>query len=388
MNPVDLLLLGLLIGAVLGGLRAGFVHRVLAWSGLAVGVLLATRSVPLALRIVDGGEPHMRLAVGVMMLLLTVVGCSVLFSSVGRRARARVDAGSLSGLDRAAGAIAGVLAVVTAVWFLLPAAAHVPGGVARAVRGSTVVAAIDAVTPAPPDAAASVRSLVDASRFPTVLADLAPTPIVGSPPPEVPVADEVVARATASTVNVEAVGCGRRYEGSGVTLEPGVVVTNAHVVAGADEVRVRRPGERTTRGATVVVFDPDLDLAVLEVVDLGQAPLRLANAGRGDQAVVIGYPGGLDTPRVAPARVEQRRRALGRDIYGQGTTQREVLFLAAELRQGDSGSPVVDTEGRVVGIVFAISPDVATTAYALDVPEVEAILAAPRADVGTGNCIG
>jgi S1-C subfamily serine protease len=385
-NPVDLLLLGLLVLAVVGGVRAGFVHRLFTWTGLAIGVVLATQTVPFALSAVEAGDAAVRLFVGVLVLALTVAVCSVLFQSVGVRARARVEATSLSGLDRVVGGVAGAAAVVAVVWFLLPAAADVPGGVARAVRTSTIVTAIDRVTPEPPDAARTVRALIDQSRFPTVLADLGPTPVTGPPPDQIPVAAEVVDRATLATVNVEATGCGRRFEGSGVVLGPGVVITNAHVIAGADSVRVRRT-DGAVLDAVTVAFDPDRDLARLEVAGMDRDPLRLAPIEPDDQGVVIGYPGGQDVARVAPVRIEQRRTATGRDIYGQGATQREVLFLAAELQQGDSGSPVVDVEGRVTGIVFAISPDVRTTAYALDLPEVEAILDAPADPGETGRCI-
>jgi S1-C subfamily serine protease len=139
--------------------------------------------------------------------------------------------------------------------------------------------------------------------------------------------------------------------------------------------------------ATVVVFDPDRDLAVLEVQDLPQEPLERATADVGTVGVVIGYPGGQDVPRVAPIEVREKRTALGRDIYGRDRTEREVLFLAADLRQGDSGSPVINADGRVVGVTFAISPDRATSAFALDRTELEAVLGADRDPGNTGPCI-
>jgi S1-C subfamily serine protease len=107
----------------------------------------------------------------------------------------------------------------------------------------------------------------------------------------------------------------------------------------------------------------------------------------GDPGVVIGYPGGQDTPRVAPAEIRDRRTAIGRDIYGRERTERRVLFLAAELQQGDSGSPLIDTSGRVAGVVFAISPDQATTSFALDLEELDAVLDGPRDRGETGPCI-
>ena len=385
-NLLDLALVVLLIVAVLGGYRVGFVARVATWLGLAAGVFLSTRTVPLALELLTGGEPQLRLVLGVLVLGATVSLTSALFRAIGGRARRSIDATVLSTVDRGAGALAGGLAVVAVIWFLLPAAAEVPGVVAREVRGSNVVGVIAEVTPQPPDAVRALRVLVDSSRFPEVFAEFQPTPVTGPPPEDIPVDGSIVDRATAATVNVSANGCGRRYEGSGVTIAPGTVVTNAHVVAGASDVTVTRPdGER--REAVVVVFDPRRDLAVLEVADLGQTPLALADIDVGADGVSIGYPGGQATPRVAPLRVDDRRTALGRDIYGQAPTEREVLFLSASLQQGDSGSPVVASDGSVGGIVFAISPDQPTTAYALDLTEVEAVLGAPRNAGATGTCI-
>lgn len=385
-NIFDLLLLVLLVASILGGLRVGLVARLATWFGLAVGVLVATWSVPMSLGLVSAEEPALRLLVGLVVLALTVSVVTTLFQIVGTGARRRLARTPLSGVDRVAGAVAGVIALGVVVWFLIPAAADVPGAVARQVRTSSLVGALRAAAPPPPDAARAVRSLIDQSRFPEVFADLSPAPRIGPPPEDVEVPVEVVTRATASTVNVEAEGCARRYEGSGFAVATDTVVTNAHVVAGAEQVQVRRP-DGAVRDATVVVYDPARDLALLTAAELGQEPLPLAATSAGSDAVVIGYPGGQDTPRPTAARVEDRRTALGRDVYGAERTERRVLFLSATLQQGDSGSPVVGVDGTVGGVVFAVSPDQDTTAYALDLDELEAVLDAPRVPGETGPCI-
>ena len=386
MNILDVLLVLLVLVAIGGGLRLGLVARAASWLGLAVGVALATWTVPTALSFVESGEAGLRLFVGLVVLAITVTVVASLFQAVGLRARRTIAATPLSGLDRILGAIAGAIAMVAVVWFLLPAAGQVPGEVSRQVRSSTFAAAIERATPEPPDAVRALRNLVDTSRFPEVFADLQPAPVTGPPPEEIPVPQEVVDQATAATVNVEADGCNRRYEGSGFAIAQDTVVTNAHVVAGADEVQLKRP-DGEVRAATVVVFDPDRDLAVLQVDGLGQQPLETAEAEVGSDGAVIGYPGGQDTPRVAPTRVDDERTAVGRDIYGRDRTEREVLFLSSALQQGDSGSPVIDRDGRVNGVVFAISPDNPTAAFALALSELEAVLAAPRDPGETGPCI-
>jgi S1-C subfamily serine protease len=385
-NLLDLALLLLVVVAIAGGLRLGFVARAASWVGLAVGVALATWTVPTALVLVEGGEPGVRLFTGLVVLAVTVTVVASLFQAVGLRARRSIATSPLSGLDRAAGAVAGAAAVVALVWFLLPAASEVPGEISRQVRTSAIAEAVERSTPDPPDAVRALRNLVDTSRFPEVFADLTPAPVSGPPPEEIPVDQAIVDRATASTVNVEADGCGRRYEGSGFAVATDTIVTNAHVVAGAESLQVKRP-DGAVREAIVVAFDGDRDLAILEVPDLGQEPLELTEPEVGANGIVIGYPGGQDVPRVAPARIDDRRSAIGRDIYGRERTQREVLFLSADLQQGDSGSPVIDTEGRVTGVVFAISPDQPTSSFALDLSELQAILDAERVPGDSGRCI-
>jgi S1-C subfamily serine protease len=385
-NTLDVGLALVLVVAVLGGLRVGFVARALTWIGLAAGALAASFTVPLVLGILEAERANIRFFAGVGILALTVAVCTSVFQSVGTRLRAGMGTSPLSRVDRALGGLAGAVMVVGLVWFLLPTAAGAPGALSEQVSTSRSVAWVETATPPPPAAAQDLRALLDSSRFPEVWDDLRRTTETGPPPEDILVDGAVVARATASTVHVESRGCGRRYDGSGVTVQPGLVVTNAHVVAGADEVHLQRPdGERVP--ATVVRFDPGRDLALLAADQLGQEPLALAEIALGAEGVSIGYPGGQSAPRVAPLRVDDRRVASGTDIYGEQTTEREVLFLSAQLRQGDSGSPVLDDQGRVGGIVFAISPDQDTSAYALDLAEIEELLAAPRVANDVGRCL-
>jgi S1-C subfamily serine protease len=385
-NALDVGLGLLLVVAVAGGFRVGFVARALTWIGLVAGALAASFTVPLVLGLLEAEQANLRFMAGIGVLALTVAVCTAVFQTVGARLRAGMGTSPLSHIDRVLGGLAGAALVVAMVWFLLPSAIQAPGTLAEQARTSGSLMLVETFAPPPPAASENLRALLDSSRFPEVWEDLRPTTETGPPPEDVPVDPATVARATASTVHVESRGCGRRYDGSGVTVQPGLVVTNAHVVAGADEVQLLRPdGERVA--ATVVRFDPGRDLALLAADGLGQEPLVLAEIATGSEGISIGYPGGQSQPRVAPLRVEDRRVASGQDIYGEQTTEREVLFLASQLRQGDSGSPVLDDQGRVGGIVFAISPDRDNVAYALDLSEVEALLAAPRVPDDAGRCL-
>jgi S1-C subfamily serine protease len=209
---------------------------------------------------------------------------------------------------------------------------------------------------------------------------------VGPPPEDVPVAAAVVARAVASTSNIEADGCGGRHEGSGFAVADDLVATNAHVVAGADRVRARLPNGKLLR-ATIVAFDERRDLALLSVPGLGQQPLAIGEAKEGEGGAVLGYPGGQDTVRVAPAIIRDEAPTIGRDIYGRSRTERQVLYLASQLQPGDSGSALINGSGQVVGVAFAIAPDRPGTSYAVDDSELRAMLGVPRAPGAGGPCI-
>ena len=302
--------------------------------------------------------------------------------------RALLRLGPLSLVDRAAGAVASGIAAVLLAWLLLPAAAAVPGRVSTEVRVSAVLGAVDAALPPQPDVTRSLRALVGLAGFPEPFVDLAPTPAPDAPPPD---AGELAggpaeAAGLAASTWVHSVGCGRLQTGSGFAIDDELIVTNAHVVAGGRELSIGGPaGDDLT--AVVVAFDPGRDLALLSVPGHGLTPLLPATAAVGDLAVVVGHPAGALEPRVAPARVERRVLGLGRDIYGEDGAERDLLFLAAGLQRGDSGAPVVGADGSLLGVVFAVSPDEPSVAYAVTAGEVQELMALPRVPGDAGRCI-
>ncbi|HEX9890393.1 MAG TPA: MarP family serine protease [Nitriliruptorales bacterium] len=386
MNLLDLLLIVAMAAGAVSGYRLGLLARAAMWAGAIGGVFLAVWVVPRVVQLVPDGEGVQRLIVAIVAFVAVIGLVSSLGEYVGLRIRHVVHRTPARPVDRAGGLGVGVLGVLLLVWLMVPALTEVPGAVSRQARSSTIAQWVAAVAPRPPDPVQSLRRLVGDSPFPDVFADLRPAPDTGPPPEQIPVPPEVVARVTASTVNVEADGCGARSEGSGWAAAPDTIVTNAHVVAGTSSIQVRRPDGRVLP-ATVVVFDDRRDVAVLQVDDLGQEPLAMAEPQPGSDAVEVGYPGGQNEPRAAPARVSDVRTTVGRDIYGSDRTEREVVFLAASLRKGDSGAPVADVQGAVVGTVFAIAADRSTTAYALAPSEVRAALGAPRNPGAAGRCL-
>ena len=386
MNTLDLVLALVAVSAVIGGWRIGLIARLASWIGGLGGIYLAVRLLPVALREFSAGDALARLMLVIGTIVIGGAIGGAVGELIGHRLRSVVPPGPGRVADHVGGAALGIAGVLISVWLLIPVMGDVPGEVARQARTSRVLAWVHNTLPAPPDATRALRSLVGQTRFPQVFGDLRPAPDTGPPPASIPMAAALLQRVTASTVNVESPGCGGVHEGSGFTVAADTVVTNAHVVAGGQRIRVRRPDQRTF-AAQVVVFDDNRDLAVLRVPGLGQQPLPIATIRAGQQGVVVGYPGGQDTPRPAPAVVRQVVPTRGFDIYDEDRTLRRVAFLAASLRPGDSGSPLFDPQGRVVGVSFAIAPDRPGTAYAVADTELRAVLAAPRRPGAVGPCV-
>lgn len=389
MNLLDLVVVASAAAAAFGGYRLGFLARATSWVGLALGLVVAMNFLPAAVRTFEGPDPSTKLFIAAGVLLLGgFIGQGVGLLA-GSSLRRFVPHGPLRAVDSSVGALVGVVGVLTSVWLLLPAIADIPGAYARQARNSAIARFLDRQLPEPPDTVQALRRVVGDTNFPQVFEVLRPAPKTGPPPATTGIPAPVIARVSASTVKVEGIACGRMQEGSGFTAAPDTVVTNAHVVAGnrPGRTQVARPDGRRL-DASIVVFDPGRDLAVLRVPGLGQAPLPVSEAEVGEQGAVFGHPGGQDPLRIAPAAIREQVDAAGRDLYGTRPTRREVFVLAAELAQGDSGAALVDTGGSVVGVAFAIAPDRPGTAYALTSDELRSVLAVPRRQpVASGPCL-
>ncbi len=352
--------------------------------GLAVAVAVAPIVLD-ALR--QSGDPQLRALLTVGFFLVVASLGAMLGDLAGFSLRRLIPPGPVRQVDRGIGAVAAGLGVLVLLWLLLPALGEVPGDVSAQVRNSAIARAVDQATPSAPGPLRTLRDLVQDADFPKVFEGLRPSPGTGSPPEASGLDPDVEARVADSTVRVTGSACGQVLEGSGFAAAREVVVTNAHVVAGVDRPSVHRPDGRRLRGR-VAVFDPDRDLAVLEVDNLGQDPLDIGSAEVGETGAVFGYPGGQSAVEASPARIEQRVNAVGRDLYDTHPIERDVLILAAALAPGDSGGALVNRSGTVVGVAFAIAPDEPATAYALNSTELRDLLGVPRAGaVDTGPCV-
>jgi S1-C subfamily serine protease len=387
-NQLDLVLLIIIATAVAGGYRLGFLARATSWIGLVIGLLAASYFLPGIVSSLQGYQPSSRFLIAAGVFLgAAFLGQAVGLVLGGNLHRALPLRGPLRQIDRGAGALAGLAGVLVTIWLLTPAMADVPGWPARQARSSRVAKAVSDRLPKPPDTLGALRRLVGDDNFPHVFGRFDAAPNAGPAPTDSGLAFATLSRVIASTVKVEGVACGRQQDGSGFTVAPDVVVTNAHVVAGETQTDVIKPNLGRVR-AYVAMFDPDRDLAVLRVPNLGLPALPLGSASVGATGAVFGHPRGQDKVEVAPAVVRQHVEAVGRDLYDSHVTRRQVFILAADLAPGDSGGALADGAGRVVGVAFAIAPDRPGTAYALTDEELKLALAKPRVgQTPTGPCL-
>jgi S1-C subfamily serine protease len=390
-NILDLVIVILVATSVFGGWRLGLLTGATSWVVLVQSLVLATLVLPAVVSVVGGKDPGLRLMIGVVVFISAGFAGQQAGLLMGRRlARDLLPGeGPARRRDKVAGAVGGPLAFLVVLWLLvLPPLGQARGSLSGLARHSAVARAIDAAFPEPPETSRALRRLAGPAGAPYAFDGLLPSLDTGPPPTDPGLSPAVVARVSASTVKVEGVACLYERDGSGFTVAPELVVTNAHVVAGETRTTVIRPDGRRLR-AQIAAFDPVRDLALLQVPGLGQAPLPLAAGRVGATAAVFGHPGGQASLRISPAAIRQQLNALGQDLYGLGVTRRTVYVLAAELEPGDSGGGLVNAEGEVVGVAFAISPDHRGTAYALATSELRQVLEAERPpDVTTGLCLG
>jgi S1-C subfamily serine protease len=388
-NLLDLAVLALLVGAAFGGWRLGFIARAFAWAGVAGALVVGFHFVPQIVTEFGGTSADDRVTVAVLFLVLVATIGQAIGLGVGLVAhRAFPVRNPMPLWDHLLGATTGVIGVLVLVWVLIPSFATAKGWPARLARGSVVVGAIDDVAPKQPSQfAAWGRSISDAP-YPSALGPLDEPPNPGVPP-SAKLTAAVDARVRASTVKVSGRACGQIQQGSGWVAAPGIIVTNAHVVAGERSTTVEDV-DGDEYAAAVVAFDPYRDLAVLSVPDLPAKPLPNKQGAVKEEGAVYGHPGG-GALTAAPARVGEEILAVGTDIYRTQSSRRHVYVLASNLKPGDSGGPLVDVHGNVIGVAFAIDPAHAGTSYALTDQEVHPVLGpvlnGARAPVATGRCL-
>jgi len=385
---LDLLLLVVLLGYVAYGINNGLARSVFVVGGIVAGIIAAMVLAPAAAQAIP--FPQARVAVTILTAIGLIAVGHAIGAAIGRRLRRDLEESKLRGVDRIAGGlVVGLLAalVISTVSFSV-AQLGVPV-LSRTIAGSAVIRTIQDLTPhSVQTQVAQLRTALATNGLPffnsTFGADTSTIPDIDTDSPALAAAAQSVVRITGN-----AYSCGQSQSGTGFVVARERVVTNAHVVAGTDSPVIEALNGQVL-SASIVYFDPADDLAVLAVPGLTTDPLRLGITVRpGTSTAIEGYPYGGPL-EVKAALVQHVTLTDSPDIYGNGSSPREVYSLAGQVRSGNSGGPLLSLDGEVVGTIFARSADDGNVGYALTLAELEPVVdqaASLASPVASGACV-
>ncbi len=370
---VDAIIVALVIAALYSGWRQGAFASIMSAIGIIAGLVIGLAVAPFIVELADASVWRLLLLIAVIILFVGLG--NLVGATIGAAWRDRMRTVSSLRVDSLIGAILQSLATLLVIWLIsIPVAANAPGTAGQAIRNSTVLSVIDEAVPSwASKIPAQLSALLNESGLPPLVSPFdAGTSQHVDAPNAAAIDSDMVEKSRESIIHVrgEAESCKRRLMGSGWVAADDYVITNAHVVAGTTDVILE-----TVVGmkqAQVVYYNPDVDIAVLHSPELGLKSLPISDepAETGDNAVVMGFP--QSGPfEAAPARVRDRITIAGPDIYATGRVEREAYTVRGTIRQGNSGGPMTNTDGEVIGVVFGASVDSSDTGYALTIREVQ-----------------
>ncbi len=381
---LDLILIVVVAAFAVSGYRQGFIVGILSFFGFVGGALLGAQFGPSISRALVGGQTQQDVIAVILLVSFAVLG-QFIASSIGAAMRSTVTWRSATALDSVGGAAVSVVSVLLIAWVVGSVLVESPFPlVDQQVNNSLALQTLDKFMPSPAKTTFSDfrRLLASNSTYAEVFSGIGAQRILAIPAPANAVLDSpgfLAARSRVVKVQGVAPTCQRSIEGSGFVISRDHILTNAHVVAGVTSRQTVTTGAGQILPATVVFYDPQVDVAVLYVPGLNLRPLQLGGQARpGDSAVVAGYP--LDAPslRTVPARIGGVQNAQGPNIYQTTTVTRQIYEVRALVQSGNSGGPLLSPQGTVDGVVFAAAVGVSDTGFALTASQVSA-------DAGAGE---
>lgn len=388
---LDIAVLAVALIAAISGWRSGALGPLMSFVGVILGAIAGVMLAPHIVSHIT--SPRAKLFAALFLILALVVVGEVAGVVLGRAVRGAIRNRGVRTVDSVIGVGLQLVVVMVAAWLLAsPLTSSDQPNLAAATRGSKVLAEVDKYAPEWLKAVPKrMSALLRTSGLPDVLQPFGRTPIQAVDAPDASLADSIaVANARPSVVKIRGVApsCQKVLEGTGFVIAPNRVMSNAHVVAGSDSVTVIADGQEYD--ATVVSYDPNEDISILDVPNLPQRPLVFAEqpAKSGTDAVVLGYPGGGEFA-ATPARIRETIELNGPDIYRTTTVNREVYTIRGAVHQGNSGGPMINRTGQVLGVVFGAAVDDNDTGFVLTANEVSRQLAkiGNTAKVPTGACV-
>ncbi|MGI9123510.1 MAG: acid resistance serine protease MarP [Mycobacterium sp.] len=389
---LDIAVIGVALIAAISGWRSGALGSLMSFVGVLLGAIAGVMLAPHIVSHVS--SPRGKLFTALFLILALVVIGEVAGVVLGRAVRGSIRSGPVRAVDSVVGVGLQLVVVLVAAWLLgSPLTSSNQPNLAAAVNGSRVITEVDKYAPEWLRAVPKrMSALLSTSGLPDVLEPFGRTPIQNVDAPDASLAESlVVGKSRAGVVKIRGVAqaCQKVLEGTGFVIAPNRVMSNAHVVAGSDSVTVEAEDGKKY-DATVVSYDPNADISILDVPNLPLQPMQFADqpAKSGTDAVVLGFPGGGDFV-ATPARVREIIELSGPDIYKTTTVNREVYTIRGLVRQGNSGGPMINRAGQVIGVVFGAAVDDNDTGFVMTTDEVSRQLAkiGNTAKVPTGACV-
>ena len=391
---LDLILLVVIAAFATSGYRQGFIVGVLSFCGFVGGALLGAEFGPSISRALVGGQTQQDVIAMVLLVAFAVIGQFVA-SSVGAAMRSTVTWRSATALDSVGGALVSVVSFLLIAWVVGSVLNGSPFPLVDGqVNNSLVLQTVDRFVPSPARTMFSDfrRLLATNSTYSEVFSKIGAERIFDIPAPDPSVLDSrgfLAARASVVRVQGVAPSCSLSIEGSGFVISPDHILTNAHVVAGVTEHQTVTTASGQVFQAAVVLYDPQVDVAVLYVPGLNLPALRFAGqASPSDNAVVAGYPLDAQTLQAVPARIGGIQDVQGLNIYQDSTVTRQIYEVRAVVKSGNSGGPLLSPAGTVDGVVFAAAIGVQDTGFALTAAEVSADANAGAGDTAPVSTMG
>jgi len=394
-NTVDWILIGALLIFAWAGWRQGFVAGVLSFTGFLGGGIAALMWLPSVIKSFVSDQTISVIVLGVAVLASAILG-QVVLSILGRRLRESLTWRPVKFVDSFAGSALNVLAFALVGWVIASVLVFLPNNsIAGQVGTSQVLSTLDSLVPNQARTIfRNVSTLVGETGIPRIVSGFGQDPSTDVAEPDTEISPDVLPVIKTFTVRLtgDAEQCNQSVSGSGFYFAPGRLLTNAHVVAGVSDLQVRLEGFANSVPGKVIYFDPQKDVAVIATqgLDTRVALFAKGRGAVGENAAVAGFPGGNGLI-ATPARISGVLSARGENIYGDIGVERKVYSLRSRVIPGNSGGPLVNQDGQVLGLVFGSNTD-SDIGYALTNSELREAIAASDSwtqnvgSVDTGSC--
>ena len=394
MNFIDIFIAAafLIFGWI--GFRRGILRTILSIIGLIVGGAAGAIATPSIQSLISNNAFGFKPTIGLTSMILGASLGMFLFGVLGSFLRVvLLPLPFMKTIDSLIGFGLAIVAVASISSTLSSAAQVIPNKtVNNLFSQSQLISQIDQYLPERfKDAAQKIQNVITDSPLPEVFKSLVESRITPTQLETDVAIPEIVTKSVASTVRIDGIAesCSAAMVGTGFIVSPERVITNAHVVAGVKEPVITLFNSQTQLGGRVIAIDRKKDIAIIFVPGLtGEKLTFIGPVTPNEIGFVVGYPNGGNL-RTMPVSVTSEFESIGTDIDGNGETRRDVIVFGGDVKPGNSGGPLLNDQGQVLGVVFAADAENKNTGYALAPSEVAKLVSETSSvmqAIETGEC--